>query len=131
MPSFQEIFDTIKQVLPRRSADESAGPVSGPAPITENEAKVVEQTKQTERNRWAHIIELGLPASMLVIGLLLTVLAQLVELWGILGFVLLAASPVVYCFNGSKENLGKLPTRFAEIDRLRSSDRSVSSALAR
>ena len=108
MPSFQEIFDTLKQVLPRRSADESAGPVSGPAPITENEAKVVEQTKQTERNRWAHIIELGLPASMLVIGLLLTVLAQLVELWGILGFVLLAASPVVYWLQRVERKLGEV-----------------------
>ncbi len=108
MPSFQEIFDTLKQVLPRRSADESAGTVSGPAPITENEAKVVEQTKQPERNRWAQIIELGLPASMLVIGLLLTALAELVELWGILGFVLLAASPVVYWLQRVERKLGEV-----------------------
>jgi hypothetical protein len=96
MPSLQEIFSTVRQLLPRRSPDDAATPTAGPAPITETEAKVVEHAKQTEKSRWNHIIELGVPASMLVIGLLLTCLSELIGLWGLLGFLLLVTSPVVY-----------------------------------
>jgi hypothetical protein len=108
MPSIQDIFNTIKQVLPRRSPDDTTAPVAGPAPITESEAKIIEQTKQTEKSRWTQIVELGVPALMLVIGLLLTVLAELIGLWGILGFLLLVGSPVVFWLQRVERKLGEV-----------------------
>jgi hypothetical protein len=113
MPSLQEIFSTVKQLLPRRSADEASGVNTGPAPITENEAKVIEQAKQTEKSRWSQIIELGVPTTMLVVGGLLTALAELIGLWGVLGYLLLVTSPVVFW-------LQRLEKKMAEVvDELR------------
>lgn len=93
---FQAIVNTLKQVLPRRGSGDEHHDEIPTVPMTETEAKVVEQAVMTEKRRWQQIVELGVPAGMLVSGILLTALAQLIGLWGVLGFLLLSASPVVY-----------------------------------
>ena len=93
---FKAIFDTIRHVLPRRAGDDDEQLESPAVPINEIEAKIVDQAITTEKRRWRQIIELGVPTGMLVIGALLTACAQLIGVWGLLGFLLMAVSPVVY-----------------------------------
>jgi hypothetical protein len=94
--AFQSIFDTLKQVMPRRATSEDGAAAPPHQPATETEVRIVEQAVQTEATRWKTIVETGVPMGMLVIGSLLTVFAELIGVWGVLGFLLVAASPIVY-----------------------------------
>jgi len=50
----------------------------------------------------------GIPLGMLCVGLLLTVCAELIGLWALLGFGLLIASPIVYWLYRIEKGLARL-----------------------
>ena len=93
---FQTIYEQLKQILPRRSSSGEREVETSTVVLTDAESKIVEQTAQTEKKRWAQIVEVGVPTSMLVVGGLLAGFAELIGVWALFGFVLVAASPIVY-----------------------------------
>lgn len=68
---------------------------------------------------WMTMFIQQIPTSMLVIGLLLSACAQLISVWAFLGFLLVAASPIVYWLRRVEKKLDEL----IEVTRKRSDRR--------
>lgn len=45
---------------------------------------------------WLKVVRGGVPVAMMVVGILLSAFTELVGLWALLGYALLAAAPIVY-----------------------------------
>ncbi|MBX9653643.1 hypothetical protein K2Y11_08505 [bacterium] len=116
---FQVIVDTLRHVLPRRGANEHDELDSPAVPVNEFETKIVDQAVQTEKRRWRQIIELGVPTGMLVVGGLLTGCAQLLGVWGLLGFLLLSLSPVVYWQQRTERQLKEMTEELKKLRPIR------------
>lgn len=103
----RELWRIVQKALPRlpeRPARETA-----PAdwPLTEDEQRLIVETAKKERSRVRLIAETLVPTTMLTCGALLTAFAELIGVWGVLGFLLLAASPVVFWLQRVERRLGE------------------------
>lgn len=67
-----------------------------------------EARPQAEPPPWMTMVVNQTPSIMFVIGILLTVCAQLIQVWAFLGFLLVAGAPIVYW-------LRRIETRVCEL----------------
>jgi hypothetical protein len=92
----REFLRVLQKALPRQPERAAKAPESADWPVTEDERRLIEEAVKKEESRLRLIAESLVPAAMLTSGALLTAFAELIGVWGLLGFALLAAAPVVF-----------------------------------
>lgn len=107
---FQKFLQTVRQILPRVIEPTPEELKSGDRQLSDTEAKMIQDTTESEDRRYRQIAETFVPITMLVAGGLLAGFAQLIGSWAFLGFVLIPAAPIVYWLQRVERQLSEIAT---------------------